>query len=770
MSLLQKFLLAVQFIGFWAVLRTILYALYRDWMNRGYKSVEEPRAVLGTVQGFEATPRGGTFHFQNGIAFEVHFLAPDIVRTTWTPGALPVPYALSQAALDETLSPISPEGYLATRRDGETWIFSTPALTLTVQANGALEYISPTGEMLRWEDVPVRAGEGWTQVFSLQPSEHIYGLGERTAGLNLRGGRYRFWNSDPAGSYGPGTDPVYVSVPVWIGRHVGGSYLTFYENSWEGEVVFEKTSSISFVGGALRAYFIPGKLPHLTRRFSDLTGRAPLPPRWVLGFHQSRWGYMNEGDIRRVVEGFRERDLPLAAIHLDIDYMRGFRVFTVDKARFPDLGKLAGDLGTQGVKLVTIIDPGVKVDWQYDVYREGLAGGMFCGWEGKPVRSLVWPGWCAHPDFTSAKVREWWGQYYARLLDQGVAGIWHDMNEPATMAAWGEMTLPRVTGHDLEGAGARNERRGGHVEAHNLYGLQMNRAGFEALGKLRAGKRPWIVSRSGWVGNQRYAWNWTGDSESSWAAMKMTIGQVLNMGLSGQPFVGPDIGGFSGEPGAELFVRWFQMAAFMPFFRVHSARGTSPREPWVYGEEVLGICREFMKLRGRIMPYLYTLAWEASQTGAPVNRPIAWLEPENPELWGVDEVFLLGNDLLIAPVLESGAKLKRIPLTADRWYNFWREDVLDDSDFVESRVTLERMPVLVRGGSILPMLEADGLALHVYPDRDGKARGVLYSDAGNGYGAWRVDRFMWESGELTQEEEETFGWPWGEVRVVRHGG
>lgn len=654
-----------------------------------------------------------------------------------------------------------------------------------------LAYRSPSGERLKHEEAPTRMGEGWVQTFPLQPNEHIYGLGERAAGLNLCGGTYRFWNSDPAGSYGPGTDPVYVAVPVWVGRHEGGSYLTFYENSWEGEVNFGEASAISFVGGALQAYFIAGDLPHLTRRFSDLTGRAPLPPKWVLGFHQSRWGYMNEGDIRQVVEGFRARDLPLAAMHLDIDYMHGFRVFTVDEQRFPDLGKLAGDLEAQGIKVVTILDPGVKVDDRYDVYREGLAGGMFCARNGKPVRSLVWPGWCAHPDFTSAKVREWWGQYYARLLDQGVAGIWHDMNEPATMAAWGEMTLPRVTEHDLE-------RRGGaHVEAHNLYGMQMNRAGAEALGKLRADKRPWLVSRSGWVGNQRYAWNWTGDTESTWAAMRMTIGQVLNMGLSGMPFTGPDIGGFSGEPGAELFVRWFQMAAFMPFFRVHSAKGTSPREPWVYGEEVLGICRTYMKLRERLMPYLYTLAWEASQTGMPMCRPLSWLDdagaalipspspagrresrPLSPRergvegegaLWAVDDVFLLGNALLVAPVLEPGAKLRRIPLTSDRWYNFWRDDVLDDSDFVESRVTLDQMPVLVRGGSILPMMEKEGLVLHVYPDREGRASGVLYSDAGEGYGVWRVDRFVWEAGELRREADGEFGGEDGEVRVEVHG-
>jgi alpha-glucosidase len=833
MSFLQKFLLAVRFIGFWAVVRTVLYALYRDWHNRGHKPITELHYIPGTLQEFDPTPRGGIFRFQNNVALEVHFLAPDIVRATWTPGKLPIPYALTDTVLDGSLSPLDSTGYLATRKDDEKWMFSTPSLTLTVHPDGTLEYTSPSGH-LRREHPPVLNGKSWLQSFELQAEEHIYGLGERAAPLNLRGRSYRFWNTDPAGSYGPGADPLYVTIPVYIGKHENGSYLVFHENSFDGRIEFPGTpmssldrkelvgnegtegtaaarrnARVSFTGGALPTYFISGDLPHLLRRYSALTGRAPLPPRWALGFHQSRWGYLNETDIREVVKGFRERDLPLAAVHLDIDYMRGFRVFTVDERQFPDLGRLAADLERDGVKLVTIIDPGVKRDGAYDVYGEGLEIGAFCetaqfrripsssddrkellGVEGThrnwssyerkelagdegtrrntlPVRSLVWPGWCAHPDFTHPKTREWWGQYYARLLDQGVAGIWHDMNEPAMMGAWGELTLPRTTQHDLEGRG------GDHTEAHNLYGMLMNRAGFDALGKLRPGKRPWILSRSGWAGNQRYAWNWTADTESTWPALKMTIAQVLNLGLSGYPYTGPDIGGFSGVPDPELFTRWFQTAAFMPFFRVHSAKGTARREPWVYGEEVLGICREFMKLRERLMPYLYTLAWEASQSGAPINRPLFWLEPNNPDLWAVDDVFLLGNDLLIAPVLEPDAKVKQIPLPAGRWVNFWRDDVIEESEFVESQVTLERIPVLVRGGSILPMANGDSLELHVYPDREGKARGMLYSDAGDGYGAWRVDRFEIQPKEdglkIVQSHLGDFPIPYKKLVTKVHG-
>lgn len=771
MSLFQKFFLAVRFIGFWPTVRTILYALYRDWLDRRFNPPDAAsRQAPGLLHTAQPAPRGGTFRFQNGFALEIAFLAPDLVRTTWTPGALPLPYALADGAPSLT-DPLD----LAAHRDGEAWVFSTAALTLSLYPDGTLAYADPSGQLLHRADPPTRAGSSWTQTASLHPGEQIFGLGERAAPLNLRGGTYRFWNTDPAGSYGPGADPLYVTVPAYIGRHQGGSYLVFHENPFDGEIRFpasESASQVRFSGGALRTYFAPGSLPHLTRRFSDLTGRAPLPPRWALGFHQSRWGYMTERDIRQVVEGFQQHHLPLSAIHLDIDYMHGFRVFTVDQTRFPNLGRLASDLDAQGIKLVTILDPGVKRDRQYDVYREGLAQGVFCGRGRQPVWSLVWPGWCAHPDFTHPQARAWWGGYYARLLDQGVAGIWHDMNEPAAMAAWGELTLPRATRHHLEGRG------GDHLEAHNLYGLLMNRAGYEALQSyhaVRTGKRPWLLSRSGWAGNQRYAWNWTGDTESTWDALRMTIPQVLNLGLSGFPFTGPDIGGFSGTPDAELFTRWFQMAAFLPFFRIHSAKGTPPREPWVFGEPALSICRDFLNLRQRLMPYLYTLAWEASQTGAPLVRPLSWLEAgtgSEGKLWDVDDVFLLGNDLLIAPVLEPGATLRRIPLPAGRWVNFWRDDVVEDGDFVETQVTLERIPVLARGGSILPMAAGDVLELHVYPDREGQARGVLYSDAGDGSGSWRVDRFEFgpgtRGGALSRSHEGEYPFPYREVHVAFH--
>ena len=353
-------------------------------------------------------------------------------------------------------------------------------------------------------------------------------------------------------------------------------------------------------------------------RFTELTGRAPLPPRWVLGFHQSRWGYKTDLDIRQVMAGFKEHDLPLGAIHLDIDYMDGYRVFTVDTQRFPDLKALANELHQQGTRLVTIIDAGVKLDPGYRIYQSGLEQNLFCKLpNGKVLSGLVWPGQSVFPDFTNPQVRQAWGEKYSFLLDQGVDGIWHDMNEPTSFVAWGDMTLPLSTCHDLEG------HPGDHRQAHNYYALLMNRATFEGLRRLNPDRRPWIISRSGYAGLQRYAWNWTGDTETSWDALRRTIGTVIGLGLSGIPFTGPDVGGFSGSPSAELFIRWLELGAFLPFFRTHSSLGTPRREPWVYGEPYTSIARQVLKNRLRLLPYLYSSVWQTCQTGIPMARPLS---------------------------------------------------------------------------------------------------------------------------------------------------
>jgi alpha-glucosidase len=343
------------------------------------------------------------------------------------------------------------------------------------------------------------------------------------------------------------------------------------------------------------------------------------------------------------------------------------------------------------------------------------------------------------------------------------------MNEPSVFSAWGDPTLPLETCHQLDG------QSGDHLLAHNLYGLLMDRAGAEGICRLQPDRRPWILSRSGWAGLQRFAWNWTGDIETSWAGFRQTIATILGLGLSGIPYSGSDIGGFGGNPDAELYTRWFQAAAFMPFFRTHSAFGTERREPWVYGEEITGILRKFLKLRYRLMPYLYTLAWQAAQTGWPLVRPLFWLDENDPDLLEDDDSFLLGNDLLVAPVLEEGARSRSVRLPAGEWYDFWEEtqESWKGPTVIEVPVNLQRIPVLARGGSLIPMEEEHHLELHLYPKQSDESQAQLYSDAGDRYGLSRLDRFemKWSPDQVTidWQSDGDYPFPYVGVSVSLHG-
>ncbi|MFN2148679.1 MAG: TIM-barrel domain-containing protein [Anaerolineales bacterium] len=708
---------------------TVRYALARDRANARLLKANRPAEPIAPA-GFTAVVpcgNGACFTFEHA-QLDVVFLAPDVIRCSWSPGIPPVPYAI-----DDRTWP--GDDVQLIERDG-TWTVSGSRYHLEVKPSGSLEYRTASGHPLREEQPPQLAGSSWSLQSNLSREAVVMGLGERAAGLDLRGKRYRFWNLDPSGGYGADHDPLYLSIPVYFVLQHAGSYLLFHENAHDGWIEFQEAIHVQFDAGLLRTYFIPGEAGHALSRFSDLTGRAPLPPRWALGYHQSRWGYRSASEIRELVNHFRQHNLPLAAVHLDLDYMDGKRIFTVDEDQFPQLGTLADDLLEQDIRLVTIIDPGVKVERGYSVYTDGQERDVFCRRQDERVQyAPVWPGWCAFPDFSSPEARTWWGEQYPRLLEEGIAGIWHDMNEPAVFSAWGELTLPLDTQHALEG------QRGDHRSAHNLYGLLMNRAGYEALHALRPDRRPFLLTRSGWAGVQRYAWAWTGDTESSWEMLARTIGTLLGMGMSGLPFVGSDIGGFSGRPDAELYLRWLQLAAFTPFFRTHSALGTERREPWSFDEATLDVARKTLALRQRLTPYLYTQAWLSSTLGLPMMRPLFWANPRDEKLWPIQDQFMLGDALLVAPVLQSGAVERTIYLPDGAWIDLQTGRSYTGPGEVTVGIELDHIPVLVRAGTALPMSEAGKLLLVLYlPGPEGEA-GLLYHDAGDGYGSYRLERY-----------------------------
>ena len=792
-----------------------------------------PGVAPGSIERVDPVPGGARFSFSRA-ELEVVFVAPDILRVCWGPGPLPVPYALDEARAGPGRSDRPSPSVLVADHPGRGWEVLSDLLALRVAGDGATELTTRDGRLLRSAAPPARVGGGWAQSFEMRPGERFAGLGEQAAGVDLRGGRFRVWNTDAGGAWGPGSGPLYIGIPVFVATHHDGDLLTFYENSTRSVFSFAgsagsagsasgdegATASVSFAGGQLRQYTIAGSPPHLLDRYSELTGRPFLPPRWALGYHQSRWGYRSARDVRDVLEGYRRMGLPLSALHLDIDYMDGYRVFTVDPGRFGDLSALASEAAGSGVRLVTILDPGVKVDSAWRIYREGRTSGLFCtDRRGEPVEGVVWPGRAVFPDFTDPRAREWWASQYGFLTDAGVGGVWHDMNEPASIALMGDPTLPLDTRHDFDGRG------GDHAEGHNLYGLLMNRSGFEGLSRARPDRRPFVVSRSGWAGNQRWAWNWTGDAASTYAAMRQQVATLVGLGLSGVAFSGSDTGGFSGVPDDELYLRWLQMSVFTGFCRTHSVVGAPPREPWRFGHPTREIVAAWIRFRYRLLPYLYTLAHEASVTGAPLVRPLWWREATSDvtQVAGgaaapaasdqQDDTFLLGDALLVAPVCEPAARSRRLVPPAGTWTSLWTHGggtSITGGDAVQLDTAADRLPVLVRAGTILPLddgfaegggpcaIEGDRaaatdravvtepagagdsgdglaprmLAFHCWPSPEGTAEGVCTDDAGDGSGPVRRDELSFERSAaravLRWRRSGDFPPP-ARVRVVLHG-
>ena len=738
-----------------------LYSLTRDLADGSSPFQKKPGNIHtpGEVVNQQFFNDGAVINFRNA-KLSIKFFTDSLVRITWEPGKLPVPYTILAKDWQEIKINIE--------QNQDELTLSSKALTLSIDNDGSIQFLRMDRRVLRTDLPPVLSGEVWRSTTRFRDDEHIYGFGERAAALNLVGKSYRSWNTDPGGSYTTGDDPLYICTPVLMALGSTGSYLIYFENSFPATFDFHPLGFVQFSGGALQYYFSVGTPEELLVQYSELTGRPPLPPRWVFGYHQSRWGYRSDSEIRDLVAGFESHQIPIGAIHLDIDYMDGYRVFTTDKSRFPNLRQLSDDLKKKDINLVTIIDPGVKQDSSYPVYQAGIKENVFClSKNNKVLHGVVWPGRAAYPDFTDPIVRQWWGENYRFHLDAGIAGFWHDMNEPVSFSAWGGNSLPRTTKHNLEGS------FGNHLEAHNLYGFLMNKAAYESLRVINPDKRAWLISRSGWAGLQRYAWNWTGDVASTWQALKQTLVTLIGLSLSGHYFSGSDIGGFSGNPSAELYLRWLQLATFTPFFRTHSAIGTDRREPWSFGEPYTSIIRQYLLLRYQLIPYIYTLAWRATNEGIPVIRPLFWKHPDWRTSWDIDDQFYLGDDILVAPVLQPDSDSRIVILPPGNWYFYWDNSFFKGPTSITVCVSLEQIPIFIRAGSIIPLGNNEHLELHIYPTKQGSATGTLYSDCGDGFDASRVDEFECfldgENLNIFHQHIGDFPPPLSDLSVLLHG-
>ncbi|MCX5202663.1 glycosyl hydrolase [Streptomyces sp. NBC_00237] len=767
-----------------------LRALRHAWRGRRVdawalpvRGVERAR-MPGLALDARALPGGGVVRFARS-ELRILVAAGGAVFWGWD-GAGPEPsYALAGLCPD-------PDGRVVLEPDtGGGWRVVSERVTVAVSRHGGIEVRTPGGVVLRrelpprwWEGVP-RGGAGgpeevvvhrWVQRAEVGADARFFGLGGRSGGPRLRDGTYRLWNTDPGGRFGPGDDPLYLTMPVQFVVADAGTHLAFYDNSWDGQVVLREgeegggsghdragCSEVRMTGGPLRCWVVVGTPARVLHGWTALTGRPALPPSWALGPQHARWGFGSAAEVRRVVAGYRERGLPLAAVHLDIDHYDRHRVFTVDREAFPDLPGLARELREGGVRLVSIVDPAVRAETGNAVYDSGVAAGAFVkDARGREVRGEVWPGECVFPDFTDPGVRAWWGEWYAERLAQGFSGVWHDMNEPVVFSPFGDATLPRSARHALEGRG------GDHREAHNVYALEMARAGYEGLRRLRPQERPFLFSRSGWAGMQRYGGTWSGDVSSGWPGLRASLSLVLGLGLCGVPYAGPDVGGFDGRPDEELYLRWFQLGAYLPLFRTHSAIDAGRREPWEFGPRVLEAARVALVERERLGPYFMTLAHLARLTGAPYVRPVWWGAPGDRALRDCEDAFLLGDALLVAPVLEPGADQRAVRLPRGRWY----DTVTGEAHEGPGQVLVDapgvggmggaggaRIAVLARAGAVIPVRGEGGeLVLEVWAPAVGRTgSGLLVRDVGEGWGEPRVERF-------TSRVRE------GRVGVEREGG
>jgi alpha-glucosidase len=628
----------------------------------------------------------------------------------------------------------------------------------------------------------------------------LYGTGEAPGQLLRNGRRTVCWNTDAYG-YGDEAPSLYQSHPwVLAVRPDGTSFGVLADTTYRCvlDTAFTSPTEIRFIadGPSFPVIVIERDHPaEVVRELARLTGYMPLPPRWAIGYHQCRYSYFPESRVREIARTFREKDIPCDVIWFDIDYYESFRCFTFDRSYFPDPRQLNSDLLKEGFHNVWMINPGIKSreepgpsDPSADIrakepdtlkaareaekvkfraLREsGLKAGVYVTRaDGKVYEGEVWPGWCYFPDFTDPKVRSWWGPWYREFLSLGVTGVWNDMNEPAVFNVKSK-TMPEDNRHAgdptmrrPDGSVQGEASRGDHARYHNVYGMQMIKATREGIQAAEPDKRPFVLSRANFIGGQRYGATWTGDNSADWYHLESSIPMALNIGLSGQPFIGPDIGGFAGNGDGALFARWMGIGSLLPFARGHTGKDNIDKEPWAFGPKVEATCREALQRRYRLLPYLYTLFREASVTGLPVARPTFFADPTDSALRGEDDSFLLGGDVLVvASCVPDGSRVPVMP--RGRWCEFWMSP---DPD-------LPRL--YMRGGSIVPVgptvrhtgeKPLDPLTLLVCLDEHGKARGTLYEDAGEGY-AYQKGEYSLSTFEAGMEGGSL------KIRLVAHEG
>ena len=590
----------------------------------------------------------------------------------------------------------------------------------------------------------------------MNENDHYYGFGEKTGHLNKHGEKYEMWNTDVYAPHNPETDPLYESIPYFMTLRNGLAHGIFFDNTFR--TVFDMKSDSDYYsfeadGGQLDYYVLGGSTPKaVLNQYTYLTGKIPLPPKWALGYHQSRYSYETEAEVRELADNFIKRNIPIDVIHLDIHYKNGYRVFTFDKERYPNPKQLIADLKDMGIRIVPIVNPGVKKDPEYKLYQEGIKGEHFCKYaEGDIYLGEVWPGISAFPDFTNKKTREWWAKNHSFYTNLGIEGIWNDMNEPAVFNETKTM--------DIEVMHQNDGNPTPHRELHNVYGFLMEKATYDGMKKLLNGRRPFLLTRAGYSGIQRYAAVWTGDNRSFWEHLQMSLPMIMNLGLSGIPFAGPDVGGFAHDTNAELLTRWTQVGTFTPFFRNHSAIGFRYQEPWQFGERYEAIMKKYIKMRYEWLPQLYSLFHQASKQGIPVFRPLLMEYPNDEKTYNLNDQFMIGDNVIVAPILTPSTTDRAVYLPIGEWVEFSSGKIYQGEKVHLIHAELEEMPIFIKRGSAIMLTEwisnlnktPKTMTMNIYASEDNeKYQFSFYDDDG--------ESFNYEHGEflyLKMEIEST---------------
>lgn len=571
---------------------------------------------------------------------------------------------------------------------------------------------------------------------------HYWGFGEKTGPLDKRGLAYTMRTRDMPVT--PRLDPLYASIPFFMWTRPAWRHPSVFSDvddsatreamySTSGCLLecfapahfdiarsFEDRVIITTEGWGMDLTLFAGPTPKdVLRNYCAITGLPPMPPLWALGYHQSRWSYETEEKVFEVAGEFDRRNIPLDVIHLDIDYMDGYRVFTWDRRRFPDPRRMIEELAKKGIRIVTIVDPGIKVEKEFDVFREAMRRGVLCKRDdGSLFRMRVWPGNAAFCDFNLEEARSFWGELHERLYEIGVAGIWNDMNEPAGWRLDIRLSklilplLPQNTTRMRQADPTRpSERLIEHEAVRNIYAYQECRAVAEHREKTRPQERYFLLSRSGYAGIQRFAAMWTGDIASSWSHLDLSIRMILGLSLSGVGFCGADIGGFVGRPSRELYARWIQVGALYPFSRTHTQGIWGWQEPYSFGRQVESIARSYISLRMRLLAYIYGLFAEYNREGIPPWRTVFLEHPEEPMAYSVENEVLLGRHLLIAPVTQKGGRSRTVFFPPGEWLPLGSDlRCIDSRSHIGPRhetvsAPLEWMPVFVRAGAVVPALD-----------------------------------------------------------------